>query len=70
MLLKGLLSSFKCVEDIGWLRVKVFRAGGLLSADINGKSDPFCELQLINQFVQTHTEYKTLSPEWGKVFEL
>lgn len=48
----------------------VLRAEGLASADINGKSDPFCCLQLTNQYVQTHTEYKTLNPEWGKVFEL
>jgi Ca2+-dependent lipid-binding protein len=48
----------------------VLRAEGLASADINGKSDPFCVIQLINQYVQTHTEYKTLSPEWGKLFEL
>jgi Ca2+-dependent lipid-binding protein len=46
------------------------RAEGLPSADINGKSDPFVTLQLINQFVQTHTEYKNLNPEWGKIYEL
>jgi Ca2+-dependent lipid-binding protein len=48
----------------------VYRAEGLASADLNGKSDPFCTLQLVNQFVQTQTEYKTLNPEWGKLFEL
>ena len=58
------------MEDVGWLQVKVLRAEGLASADINGKSDPFCSLQIINQFARTHTEYKTLNPEWGKTFEL
>ena len=48
----------------------MLRAEGLASADINGKSDPFCALHLVNQYVQTHTEYKTLNPEWGKMFEL
>ncbi len=66
----GLLNSFKNVEDVGWLQVKVIRAENLASADINGKSDPFCTLQLINQYVQTPTEYKTLNPEWGKIYEL
>ncbi len=47
----------------------MIRAESLLSADLNGKSDPFCILQLVNQVVRSHTEYKTLNPEWGKVFE-
>ena len=68
--LKGLLNSLRHMEDVGWLQIKVIRAEGLASADINGKSDPFCSLQLINQFARTHTEYKTLNPEWGKTFEL
>ena len=68
--LQGLVNSFKNFDDVGWLQVKVIRADGLLSADLNGKSDPFCTLQVINQFVRSQTEYKTLNPEWGKVFEL
>ena len=35
-----------------------------------GKSDPFCVLQLGNDRLQTHTIYKTLNPEWNKVFTL
>ena len=65
----SLANSFRNLSDVGWLQVKVVRAEGLLSADINGKSDPLCTLQLVNQYVQTHTEYKTLCPEWGKTFE-
>ena len=48
----------------------MIRAEGLASADINGKSDPFVTLQLVNQYAQTHTEYKTLNPDWRKNFEL
>ncbi|XP_070206098.1 multiple C2 and transmembrane domain-containing protein 1-like isoform X2 [Littorina saxatilis] len=56
------------ITDVGTLQVKVFKATGLKSADIGGQSDPFCVLELVNARVQTHTEYKTLNPEWNKVF--
>jgi len=36
----------------------------------SGKSDPFCVLELINEHLQTHTEYKNLNPEWNKTFIL
>lgn len=58
------------MDDVGWLQVKVLKAEDLASADMNGKSDPFVCLQLINQFRQTHTVYKNLNPEWAKTFEL
>ncbi|KAE9550845.1 hypothetical protein FO519_005949 [Halicephalobus sp. NKZ332] len=64
----GLRNSFVSLRDVGHLSVKVFRAEGLASADINGKSDPFCVLELVNARLQTHTEYKTLNPEWNKLF--
>ena len=70
LIFEGLANSFKDIDDVGWLQLKVVRAEGLASADINGKSDPFVAVQVINQYVQTHTEYKTLNPEWGKTFEL
>ncbi|XP_042872234.1 multiple C2 and transmembrane domain-containing protein-like isoform X5 [Penaeus japonicus] len=56
------------LKDIGQLRVKVYRAQGLAAADIGGKSDPFCVLELCNARLQTQTEYKTLSPTWNKIF--
>uniref|UniRef100_A0A672MF25 Multiple C2 and transmembrane domain containing 1 n=1 Tax=Sinocyclocheilus grahami TaxID=75366 RepID=A0A672MF25_SINGR len=31
-------------------------------------SDPFCIAELCNDRLQTHTVYKTLNPEWNKVF--
>ncbi|KAL4713680.1 hypothetical protein ACJJTC_004211, partial [Scirpophaga incertulas] len=53
---------------VGWLCVKVFGAKGLAAADLGGKSDPFCVLELGNARLQTHTEYKTLTPNWMKIF--
>lgn len=35
-----------------------------------GKSDPFCVLELGNDRLMTHTVYKSLNPEWNKVFTL
>ncbi|XP_062868413.1 multiple C2 and transmembrane domain-containing protein 2 [Trichomycterus rosablanca] len=61
-------NSLKNLRDIGFLQVKVLKASDLLAADLNGKSDPFCVLELGNDRLQTHTVYKTLNPEWNKVF--
>ncbi|XP_049881228.1 multiple C2 and transmembrane domain-containing protein isoform X3 [Pectinophora gossypiella] len=56
------------VSGVGWLCVKVYGAKGLAAADLGGKSDPFCVLELGNARLQTHTEYKTLTPNWMKIF--
>ncbi|XP_042615477.1 multiple C2 and transmembrane domain-containing protein 2-like [Cyprinus carpio] len=61
-------NSLKDLRDIGFLQVKVIKAMNLMAADLNGKSDPFCVLELRNNRLQTHTVYKTLNPEWNKVF--
>ncbi|XP_028968713.1 multiple C2 and transmembrane domain-containing protein 1 [Galendromus occidentalis] len=61
-------NSLHNVNDVGFLVVKVFKAMGLTAADLGGKSDPFCVLELVNARLQTHTEYKTLCPEWNKIF--
>lgn len=53
---------------MGHLTVKVFRGSGLAAADLGGKSDPFCVLELGNARLQTQTEYKTLAPSWQKIF--
>ncbi|XP_076267814.1 multiple C2 domain and transmembrane region protein isoform X5 [Rhynchophorus ferrugineus] len=60
--------TFHNLKDVGHLTVKVFKATGLAAADIGGKSDPFCVLELGNARLQTQTEYKTLSPQWNKIF--
>uniref|UniRef100_A0A673A1Z3 Multiple C2 and transmembrane domain-containing protein 2-like n=1 Tax=Sphaeramia orbicularis TaxID=375764 RepID=A0A673A1Z3_9TELE len=64
----SLKRSMKNLRDVGFLQVKVIKAADLIAADLNGKSDPFCVLELENDRLQTHTVYKTLHPEWNKVF--
>ncbi|CAK6974608.1 multiple C2 and transmembrane domain-containing protein 1 isoform X2 [Scomber scombrus] len=64
----SVLKSFSNLKDIGIVQVKVMRAEGLMAADVNGKSDPFCVLELNNDRLLTHTVYKNLNPEWNKVF--
>ncbi|XP_068596423.1 multiple C2 and transmembrane domain-containing protein 2 [Brachionichthys hirsutus] len=63
-------NSLKNLGDVGYLQVKVIKAMDLLAADLNGKSDPFCVLELGNDRLQSHTVYKSLHPEWSKVFTL
>ncbi|KAH9497246.1 Multiple C2 and transmembrane domain-containing protein 2 [Dermatophagoides farinae] len=67
--LKDLNNFYENFLDIGTLIVKVHRAENLAAADINGKSDPFCVLELVNERLRTSTEYKTLSPVWNKLFK-
>ncbi|VDL83891.1 unnamed protein product [Nippostrongylus brasiliensis] len=64
----NLLHTFDDIKDVGELTVKVFRAEGLLAKDIGGKSDPFAVLELVNARLQTHTEYRTLNPQWNALF--
>uniref|UniRef100_A0A669EHE5 Multiple C2 and transmembrane domain containing 1 n=1 Tax=Oreochromis niloticus TaxID=8128 RepID=A0A669EHE5_ORENI len=64
----GVMKSFFNLKDVGIVQVKVMRAEGLMAADVTGKSDPFCVLELNNDRLQTHTVYKNLNPEWNKVF--
>uniref|UniRef100_A0A3B3SNJ3 Multiple C2 and transmembrane domain containing 1 n=1 Tax=Paramormyrops kingsleyae TaxID=1676925 RepID=A0A3B3SNJ3_9TELE len=64
----SLLRSFHNIKDVGVVQVKVIRAEGLMVADVTGKSDPFCVVELSNDRLQTHTVYKNLNPEWNKVF--
>ncbi|XP_070703279.1 multiple C2 and transmembrane domain-containing protein 2-like isoform X2 [Pempheris klunzingeri] len=64
----SLKRSLKNLRDVGFLQVKVVKGADLLAADLNGKSDPFCVLELGNDRLQTHTVYKSLYPEWNKVF--
>uniref|UniRef100_A0A3Q3LHZ6 Multiple C2 domains, transmembrane 2a n=1 Tax=Mastacembelus armatus TaxID=205130 RepID=A0A3Q3LHZ6_9TELE len=63
-----LKNSHKCVGEVGFLQVKVIKANDLPTTDLNGKSNPLCVLELGNCKLQTHTIYKTVNPEWNKVF--
>ncbi|XP_016839970.1 multiple C2 and transmembrane domain-containing protein isoform X2 [Nasonia vitripennis] len=64
----ALANTLQRPRDVGHLTVKVYRAQGLAAADLGGKSDPFCVLELVNSRLQTQTEYKTLTPNWQKIF--
>ncbi|XP_029429004.1 multiple C2 and transmembrane domain-containing protein 1 isoform X2 [Rhinatrema bivittatum] len=64
----SLMRSFQNLKDVGHLQVKVIRAEGVMAADVTGKSDPFCVVELNNDRLLTHTIYKNLNPEWNKVF--
>uniref|UniRef100_A0A1I7VES0 C2 domain-containing protein n=1 Tax=Loa loa TaxID=7209 RepID=A0A1I7VES0_LOALO len=46
----------------------VFCARNLASVDAMNKSNPFVVVELVNALLQTHTEYKTINPEWNKIF--
>ncbi|XP_028604341.2 multiple C2 and transmembrane domain-containing protein 1 isoform X4 [Podarcis muralis] len=64
----SLVRMFHNMKDVGFLQVKVIRAEGLMAADVTGKSDPFCVVELNNDRLLTHTVYKNLNPEWNKIF--
>uniref|UniRef100_A0A8C5M1E0 Multiple C2 and transmembrane domain-containing protein 1 n=1 Tax=Leptobrachium leishanense TaxID=445787 RepID=A0A8C5M1E0_9ANUR len=64
----SLMRSFSNIKDVGFVQVKIIRAEGLMAADVTGKSDPFCVVELNNDRLMTHTVYKNLNPEWNKVF--
>ncbi|XP_068033123.1 multiple C2 and transmembrane domain-containing protein 1 isoform X3 [Anomalospiza imberbis] len=59
---------FHNLSDVGFLQVKVIRAEALMAADVTGKSDPFCVVELNNDRLLTHTVYRNLNPEWNKIF--
>ncbi|XP_068170218.1 multiple C2 and transmembrane domain-containing protein 2 isoform X2 [Antennarius striatus] len=64
----SLKNSYKCMEEIGFLQVKVIKANDLPATDLNGKSNSFCVVELGNCKLQTHTVYKSVNPEWSKAF--
>ena len=58
------------MKDVGHFVLKILKAQGLHPADLGGKSDPFAVVEIVNDRLQTHTEYKTLAPVWQKIFSL
>ena len=63
--------------DLHALQVTLICGEDLLAVDANGKSDPFCELQLLDEFDQpvygkkrTRTKSKTLNPRWDQTLTL
>ena len=54
------------------LTVVIEKASNLPALDRNGKSDPYCKVQLISQPTlkfKTKVLYKTLDPVWDDSFE-
>ncbi|XP_037538806.1 multiple C2 and transmembrane domain-containing protein 2 [Nematolebias whitei] len=66
----NLRNSHKCLQEVGILQVSVLKANDLPATDINGKSNPFCVIQLGNCKLQTHSVSRTVNPEWNKTFTL
>ncbi|CAF0832577.1 unnamed protein product [Adineta ricciae] len=62
------LRSMKSIRDVGLVEVKIYQARDLSAKDINGKSDPFCVIEVDSTRLRTHTIYKTLDPVWNKSF--
>eukprot|EP00727_Mastigamoeba_balamuthi_P003348 m51a1_g1301 hypothetical protein (401) ;mRNA; f:197771-199424 len=56
----------------GRMTVHLIEADSLISADINGKSDPYCLLQLSSggPVLRSRTVQKTLSPTWDETLTL
>ncbi|CAF0922999.1 unnamed protein product [Adineta steineri] len=62
------LRSILPILDVGKVEIKIYQARDLSAKDINGKSDPFCVVELDSTRLRTHTIYKTLDPVWNKSF--
>ena len=52
--------------------IRVIEAKDVKSMDLNGFSDPYCQMQIIGDrtFSKTSIQYETLSPHWDEVFHL
>lgn len=65
------LSSIRSIQpvfDVGKVEIKIYQARDLSAKDMNGKSDPFCLVELDSTRLRTQTIYKTLDPVWNKSF--
>eukprot|EP00090_Calanus_glacialis_P002726 TRINITY_DN12036_c0_g1_i1.p1 TRINITY_DN12036_c0_g1~~TRINITY_DN12036_c0_g1_i1.p1 ORF type:complete len:705 (-),score=187.46 TRINITY_DN12036_c0_g1_i1:134-2248(-) len=64
----NLSKSFEDLSDVGFLDINVIEATGLGSTKLQGSVNPFCQLELDNQFHRTVTAIKTKNPTWDKKF--
>eukprot|EP00092_Neocalanus_flemingeri_P023579 GFUD01025569.1.p1 GENE.GFUD01025569.1~~GFUD01025569.1.p1 ORF type:complete len:721 (+),score=203.23 GFUD01025569.1:280-2442(+) len=60
--------SFENISDVGYLTINVIEATGLGSTKLQGSVNPFCQLEMDNQFHRTVTAIKTKNPTWEKTF--
>ena len=64
------LDPSESINNMGTLRVDVFDAADLPSADRNGFSDPYCKFVLNGKDIyKTKVQKKTLHPSWNESFE-
>ena len=64
------LDPSESINNMGTLRIDVFDAADLPSADRNGFSDPYCKFVLNGKDVyKTKVQKKTLHPSWNEAFE-
>ncbi|KAF8463160.1 C2 domain-containing protein [Kalaharituber pfeilii] len=69
--IKMSLDPSESINNMGTLRVDVFDASNLKSADRNGKSDPFCIFELNDEKVfKSKVLKKTLHPAWNEFFDV
>ena len=56
----------RMVQYVGTLQVTLLEGLDLIATDANGKSDPFCELQLGDQVLSSKVIKRTLAPKWNQ----
>jgi len=64
----GLFRTLEDIESVGTLTVTVVEAAGLGLSKLQGSVNPFCVLEMDNQFHRTRTMTKTKVPVWDRTF--
>ena len=64
----GFVKTLSALKDVGILKVTLHNANGLIACDSFGKSDPYCYVELGKQCFRSLTIYKSVNPEWERVF--
>jgi len=63
-----LTKSLENISDVGYLNINLIEASGLGSNKLQGTLNPYCQLELDNQYHRTATAIKTKNPFWNKMF--
>ena len=64
------LAPLDTVLDVGLVELDILRASNLVSADRNGKSDPFCVVKLNGiEIHKTDKQRRTLNPIWNDAIQ-
>jgi hypothetical protein len=67
---KSLMEPWKEIDPSFAGRIKIISAKGLMSADIGGKSDPYCKVKDGLNKQKTEPIMHTLDPVWNKEFDV